>query len=55
MDDHGNGIFSLFIKRSKYHKRVEKKLSPMIPHVSQVAQDQSEEDRYMLASFYVTR
>ena len=55
MDDHGNDIFSLFIKRSKYSKNVEKKLSPMMPDVSQVAQDQSEEDRYMLASFYARR
>ena len=32
----------------------EKSFSIMIPHVPQVAQDQSEEDRYMLTSFYVT-
>ena len=29
---------------------LEKKSSPMIPHVLQVAQDQSEEDKYMLTS-----
>ena len=29
---------------------LEEKSSPMIPHVSQVAQDQSEEDKYMLTS-----
>ena len=48
-------FFSWFIKRPKYNSVLEKSSSIMIPHVSQVAQDQSEEDRYMLTSFYVTR
>ena len=47
-------FFSWFIKRPKYNSVLEKSSSIMIPHVSQVAQDQSEEDRYMLTSFYVT-
>ena len=51
MDDQGTEtFFSGFIKRSKYNSVLEKKSSPMIPHVSQVAQDQSEEDKYMLTS-----
>ena len=52
MDDQGTKIFfSRFKKRSKY----DSVLSPIIPHVLQVGQDQSEEDRYMLTSFNVTR
>ena len=47
-------FFSWFIKRPKYNSVLEKSSSIVIPHVSQVAQDQSEEDRYMLTSFYVT-
>ena len=51
MDDPGTEtFFSGFIQRSKIQKRVRKKSSPMIPHVSQVARDQSEEDKYMLTS-----
>ena len=34
------------MKRSKYNSVLEKQFSPMLPHVSQVAQDQNEEDRY---------
>ena len=46
----GLRFFFRFIKRSKYNSVLEEKSSPMIPHVSQVAQDQSEEEKYMLTS-----
>ena len=58
MNDQGNVIFffhGLIKNPSKDNSVLEKSPSMMIPHVSNVAQDQSEGDGYMLASFYVTR
>ena len=51
MDDPGTETFFFRVyKAIKIQKRVRKKSSPMIPHVSQIARDQSEEDKYMLTS-----
>ena len=50
MDDQGKLILFLMVYK-KYNSVLEKSSSIMIPHVSRVAQDQSEEDRYMLTSF----
>ena len=51
MDDPGTETFFFRVyKAIKIQKRVRKKSTLMIPHVSQVAQDQSEEDKYMLTS-----
>ena len=55
MDNQGTEIFVGIYKAIKRDSVFKKKSNPMIPHVSQVAQDQREEDRYMLTSFYVTR